>query len=100
MNSPLFSGLVVLACAGAAQAQPDPLQVRSWAAACANCHGTGGHAQPGTEPLAGADKDELLKKLLDFKRGARPATIMNQLSKGYSDEQLAAIAAWFAAQKK
>ncbi len=51
-------------------------------------------------PLAGVDKAEMLKKLLDFKRGAKPATIMHQLSKGYSDEQLAAIAAWFAAQKK
>jgi len=86
--------------AGAAQAQTDPLQVRSWAAACASCHGTNGQAQTGNEPLAGGNKDEMLKKLLDFKRGAKPATIMHQLSKGYSDEQLAAIVSWFAAQKK
>ena len=104
MNPYLFSGLAaaaaLLASAGAAQAQTDPLQVRSWAAACANCHGTGGHAQPGNESLAGVPKDELLKKLMDFNSGAKPATLMHQLSKGYSDEQLAAIAAWFAAQKK
>ena len=42
----------------------------------------------------------MLKKLMEFKSGARPATIMHQLSKGYTDEQLAAIAGWFAAQKK
>ncbi|MEZ5605855.1 MAG: c-type cytochrome [Burkholderiaceae bacterium] len=90
----------MLAAASTAQAQVDPLQVRSWAAACANCHGTGGHAQPGNESLAGANKDEMLKKLMDFKSGAKPATIMHQLAKGYSDEQLAAITAWFAAQKK
>lgn len=103
MNLSLLSGLAaaaVMAAAGTAHAQPDPLQVRSWAAACANCHGTGGHAQTGNEPLAGANKDEMLKKLMDFKRGAKPATIMHQLSKGYSDEQLAALAAWFSAQKK
>ena len=103
MNPSLFSGLAavaVMASAGAAHAQIDPLQARSWAAACANCHGTGGQAQAGNEPLAGANKDDMLKKLMDFKRGAKPATIMHQLSKGYSDEQLAAIAAWFAAQKK
>lgn len=82
------------------QAQTDPLQVRSWAAACAGCHGTNGHAQPGNEPLAGQNKDEMLKKLLDFKSGAKPATLMHQLSKGYTDEQLAAIAEWFAQQKK
>jgi cytochrome c553 len=78
----------------------DPLQVRGWAAACANCHGTNGVAQAGNETLAGGNKDELLKKMLDFKTGKKPATIMHQLSKGYSDEQLAALAGYFAAQKK
>ena len=102
MKSSMLGGLALagLCAAAAAQAQVDPLQVRSWAAACANCHGTNGHAQTGNEPLAGGNKDEMLKKLLDFKRGAKPATIMHQLSKGYSDEQLAAIVSWFAAQKK
>ena len=90
----------MLAAASVSQAQVDPFQLRSWAAACANCHGTGGHAQPGNEPLAGANKDEMLKKLMDFKSGAKPATIMHQLAKGYTDEQITAIAGYFAAQKK
>jgi cytochrome c553 len=76
------------------------MQLRSWAGACANCHGTNGVAQPGMESLAGANKDELLKKMLDFKSGKKPATIMHQLAKGYSDEQLAALAGYFSAQKK
>lgn len=79
---------------------PSALQVRSWAAACANCHGTNGQAQPGMEPLAGVNKDDIVKKMLDFKAGRKPATIMHQLSKGYSDDQIQAIAAYFAAQKK
>ena len=62
--------------------------------------GTNGQAQAGNQPLAGASQSEMLKKLMEFKSGARPATIMHQLSKGYTDEQLAAIAGWFAAQKK
>ena len=78
----------------------DSLQVRSWAAACANCHGTNGQAQTGNESLAGVSKDDLVKKLMDFKSGRKPATIMHQLSKGYSDEQLNAIAAYFASIKK
>jgi cytochrome c553 len=76
------------------------MQLRSWAGACANCHGTNGVAQPGMESLAGSNKDELLKKMLDFKSGKKPATIMHQLAKGYSDEQLAALAGYFSAQKK
>ena len=78
----------------------DPLQVRSLAASCANCHGTQGIAQPGMESLAGKPKDDLLKAMLDFKAGKKPATIMHQLSKGYTDEQLEQLAAYFAALKK
>lgn len=85
----------------AAWAQPvDPLQLRSWAAGCANCHGTGGVAQPGMDSLAGASREDMAKKLLEYKAGRRPATIMHQLAKGYSDEQLEQLAAYFAALKK
>jgi cytochrome c553 len=87
-------------CAAAFSAQAQVNQVRVWAAACANCHGTEGRAQPGMESLAGKDKDELLQKMLDFKTGKKPATIMHQLSKGYTDEQLQQLAAYFAALKK
>jgi sulfide dehydrogenase cytochrome subunit len=92
------AGLAVLA--GAAQAA-DPNLGRNLAATCANCHGTNGQAAPGSglEPLAGADKDRLLQKLNEFKTGARPATIMHQIAKGYTDEQLDLIATWFAARK-
>lgn len=89
---------VLLGAAAIAHAQVD--QVKVWAAACANCHGTNGHAQPGMEALAGKDKDEMLQKLLDFKNGRKPATIMHQLAKGYSDDELRALSAYFAAQKK
>ena len=102
MKLPLSMGLAAaaLCAAGAVQAQVDSAQVRSWAASCASCHGTNGQAQPGNVALAGTNKDEMLKKLMDFKSGTRPATIMHQLSKGYTDEQLAAIATWFAGQKQ
>ncbi|PUE50918.1 class I cytochrome c [Limnohabitans sp. 2KL-1] len=95
-----LTAAALLAASGLAQAQVDPLQVRSWAASCSACHGTDGRAQPGMESLAGVNKDDIVKKMLDFKAGRKPATIMHQLSKGYSDEQITAIAAYFAAQKK
>ena len=86
---------------GFAHAQaPSAAQVRSWAAACANCHGTNGQAQPGMESLAGVNKDDIVKKMQDFKAGRKPATIMHQLAKGYSDDQIQAIATYFSAQKK
>jgi len=81
-------------------AHADALQVRSMAASCASCHGTNGIAQPGMESLAGQSREDLLKKMLDFKTGKKPATIMHQLSKGYSDQQLDELAGYFAALKK
>jgi cytochrome c553 len=78
----------------------DVQKVRSLAASCASCHGTQGVAEPGMVSLAGQPKDTLLKNLLDFKTGKRPATIMHQLSKGYTDEQLEQMAAYFASLKK
>ena len=76
--------------------------VRSLAATCANCHGTNGKATEGSAVtgLAGLSADYTIAQMNAFKTGTRPATIMHQISKGYSDPQIAQIAAYFAAQKK
>jgi len=88
----LFSATAVVA-------QGQVNEIRVWAAACATCHGTEGRAVPGIVPLASMPQSAIEQAMLDFKHGRRPATIMHQLAKGYSDEQIAAIAAYFAAQK-
>jgi len=76
-------------------------QARNWAASCAACHGTNGHAQPGMISLAGLPQQVIVQKMQDYKAGRVPAaTLMHQLAKGYSDEQIVAIAGYFAAQKK
>ena len=93
-----LAALLLTLCVSHAQGV-DPAQARSWAAGCANCHGTNGVAEPGHVSLAGQNADLMLKNLLDFKEGRRPATLMHQLAKGYSDAELKAIASYFAAQK-
>jgi cytochrome c553 len=99
-NEIMLAGALA-AIAGSSYAQSmDPLQLRSLAASCSNCHGTLGVAEAGNESLAGANKDDMLKKMMDFKTGKKPATIMHQLSKGYTDEQLAALASYFSSLKK
>ncbi len=96
-----LTAAALLALSGLAQAEIDPLHVRSMAASCAACHGTNGHAQPGMIALAGVPKEITIQKMLDYKAGRVPAaTIMHQLAKGYSDEQIATIAGYFAAKKK
>ncbi len=81
-------------------ASADALQLRSMAAACSGCHGTHGVAEQGMKTLAGQSKEDLLKKMLDYKSGKAPATLMHQLSKGYSDEQIDQLAGYFSALKK
>jgi sulfide dehydrogenase cytochrome subunit len=73
---------------------------RGLVAACFTCHGTDGRSVGGVPPsLAGRDQGELLQTMKDFKAGKRPATIMHQQAKGYSDEQLELIANYFAGVK-
>ncbi len=72
---------------------------RNLAATCANCHGTNGNARGDMKPLAGVAADKIVAMLADYKNGNQPATIMHQISKGYTDEQIKLIAAYFAAQK-
>jgi cytochrome subunit of sulfide dehydrogenase len=86
----------------AQNASPQALHVRSLAATCANCHGTDGKAAPGSSvtSIAGMEKSYIAAQLKAFKAGTRPATVMHQISKGYSDAQIEVLAGYFAAQKK
>jgi cytochrome subunit of sulfide dehydrogenase len=70
------------------------------AANCSNCHGTEGHAQAGMPSLAGMDAGYFTDQMKAFREGRRAATIMHQIAKGYTDEELEKLAVYFAAQKK
>ena len=98
---PLFVMAIVatLGAAPTAGQGSDPNLARSLAATCANCHGTNGMSRGEVESLAGQTKEELVRKMQEFKAGKRPATIMQQLAKGYTDEQIDLVAGWFATQK-
>jgi cytochrome c553 len=65
------------------------------AANCANCHGTKGKAVGGMPNLAGQNRDYIIAQMRAFRDGQRPATIMHQLAKGYTDDQIALIADHF-----
>jgi sulfide dehydrogenase cytochrome subunit len=101
---PLIKLALVLALmtTGASHAvEQQTLYTQSLAATCANCHGTAGKGIPnGSIPnLAGLKNDYFVEQMLAFKSGTRTATIMHQLAKGYSDEQIRLLASYFASQQ-
>lgn len=94
----LIAALCLAGFAGLAAAEY-PNAARDLAATCANCHGTNGQSAGGSDSLAGVPADNILQKLEEFRTGDRPATIMHQIAKGYTEEQLKLVADWFAARK-
>jgi sulfide dehydrogenase cytochrome subunit len=64
---------------------------------CNNCHGVNGVSAGGAMPSIGGQNEAYLKQvMLQWKTGERLAATMNRLIKGYSDEQIAALAKYYA----
>ncbi len=93
---------LLTSCAPGAWAQDAArLQTRALAANCAQCHGTEGRTVNGSAvpALAGMPREYFVTQMTAFKSGTRSATVMHQLAKGFSDQQIASLAAYFAASK-
>jgi cytochrome c553 len=88
------TGLLTFSAIAASQTSPANINQLSLAATCANCHGTNGVGVPnaGMPQINHLTPDAMLTQLKAFKSGARSGTIMHQLTKGYTDEQLQTIA--------
>ena len=84
-----------------AAAEPQALYIKSLAANCANCHGTFGKtSQDAALPsLAGMKSDYIVEQMQAFKSAARSATIMHQIAKGFSYEQIKSFAGYFPCQQ-
>ena len=68
------------------------------AASCSGCH-TSGAAASSVSRLYGRDAGDIMTAMTGFRDGSLPATVMTRIAKGFSDDELRAIAAWLAAQK-
>ncbi|MBI3714957.1 MAG: c-type cytochrome [Betaproteobacteria bacterium] len=75
--------------------------VRALAANCAACHGTNGVSAGGAiAGLAGMDREYFVGQMRLFKSAKREATVMQQIARGFTDAEFAALGTFFAAQKK
>ncbi|WP_249135018.1 cytochrome C [Bradyrhizobium sp. AUGA SZCCT0222] len=69
------------------------------AAACSGCHAAGAVPASPVSRLYGRDASDIMTAMTGFRDGSLPGTVMNRIAKGFSDDELRAIAAWLAAQK-
>ncbi|RYU58411.1 cytochrome c4 [Methylolobus aquaticus] len=97
--------LWVLLSAAAACAAPvalgagDPTEGKQKAESCGGCHGPDGNgAAPIFPKLAGQHASYLTKQLHDFKTEKRPEPTMTAMALALSDEDMADIGAFYAAQ--
>jgi cytochrome c553 len=92
----LTAAAMVVASAGAACAADAP----PGAAACSGCHAVRPGVDSPVPRLAGRDAAQIVAAMAEFRAGQRPATVMTLVSKGFSEEEIRAVAAWYAAQKE
>ncbi|CCQ73699.1 Cytochrome subunit of sulfide dehydrogenase [Magnetospira sp. QH-2] len=90
-----ISGAVALAAPAMAKGPSGAMLANT----CAGCHGTNGSSVgPASPNIAGFTEDYFIASMNDYKSGARSSTIMGRIAKGYSDDQVAAMAKFFAMQ--
>ena len=81
-----------------AWAEP-PGEAAMLANACAACHGPQGSSQgPATPSIAGISMDYFIDAMEAFQEDERPATVMNRIARGYSEQQIELMAKYFASQ--
>ncbi len=94
------STLALLACLGLSTLPAlaaDPIE--ALARTCNNCHGVNGVSAGQSMPSIGGQSEAYLKQvMMQWKSGERASATMTRLIKGYSDEQIAGLAKYFAAK--
>ena len=85
--------LVLLTAAAASAAEPPP-----GATSCSGCHPPTASAETKVPPIRGRNPAEIVAAMEAFRSGERPSTVMGRIAKGFSDDEIRAVAAWLAAQ--
>lgn len=89
-----FALMLALAAPAAAQG---PAAAPLAAQACLGCHGPGAGGAAPVPGIAGRPASDLSAAMIAFRANQRPGTIMGRIARGYTDAEIAALAAHFAA---
>jgi cytochrome subunit of sulfide dehydrogenase len=87
-------GFGAIAVAGIASAEPP-----AGAVSCSGCHPASARVSSPVPRLFGLDKAAIVRAMQDFRTGQRAGTVMDRIAKGFTDDEIQAIAAWLASQR-
>ena len=76
-----------------------PADAPPGAASCSGCHPTARSVDTTVPRLIGRNPADIVAAMQAFKSGQLPATVMDRIAKGFSEDEVKAIAAWYGAQK-
>jgi len=87
----------LLLASGVARAAEPDLRTAVLVAGCQGCHGNAGDLAAGIPVIAQTlSRAEFTAAMKAFQGNARPASVMNRIARGYSDEELTLLAARYA----
>ncbi len=87
-------GLGSIAAAVVASAEPP-----AGAAACSGCHPATTRVSSPVPRLNGLDQAAIVRAMQEFRSGQRTGTVMDRIARGFTDDEIRAIAAWYATQR-
>ena len=94
MGRALAAAIGIVSIAAVASAEPP-----AGAVSCSGCHPASLRVTSPVPRLAGVDRAAIVRAMQEFRSGQRPATVMDRIAKGFTDDEIQALAAWFATQK-
>ena len=68
------------------------------ATSCSGCHPPTASAETKVPPIRGRNPAEIVAAMEAFRSGERPSTVMGRIAKGFSGEEIRAIAVWLSGQ--
>ena len=90
----MAAAIALIAAATVASAEPP-----AGAVSCSGCHPSSARVSSPVLRLNGLDRAAIVRAMQDFRSGQRTGTVMDRIAKGFTDEEIQAIAAWFATQR-
>ena len=92
-------GLAVMTAAGFASGPASAADPQLVASSCSGCHTTSDKLTTAIPRIRGLPEAVLLEAMRAFRAGQRPGTVMDRIAKGFTDDEIKQLAAYFAGLK-